>query len=70
MTQVLEHGSHYPIGFYQDVNPKACKRNCGPNIDQSEPFVDDITDTEYNAPDQSKMMINYITNISMQDYKK
>ena len=68
MTHILEHGSYYPEGFYQDVNPNACKRNCGKT--DIDPFVDDPNDTEYNAPDKAKMLINYIIKLSQEDYKK
>lgn len=34
-----------------------------------DPFVDDKSDSEYNAPDQSKMFINYATELSQGPYK-
>jgi len=36
------------------------------NID---PFVEDKSDSEYNAPDKSKMFINYATELSQGPYK-
>jgi hypothetical protein len=57
MTHILENGNYYPDGFYQDVNPNACKRNCGKT--DVDPFIDDQNDQGFNAPDKSKMFINY-----------
>jgi hypothetical protein len=67
MTNILEHGSFYPAGFYQDVNPNACKRNCGKT--DIDPFVDDPNDQEFNAPDKSKMFINYAISLAENQYK-
>ena len=62
LTHILEHGTFYPEGFYQDVNPSAIKRFSGQNT--HDPFVADEKDEEYKAPEMSMKFINYAINLT------